>query len=40
MKTEKCGGKFKNDYHDAKMIAECLAYGGYSTVYVSTELDN
>lgn len=40
MKTEKGGRKIKNDYRDAKMIAECLAYGGYSAVHVPTELDN
>ena len=40
MKTEKGGRKLKNDYRDAKMIAECLAYGGYSAVHVPTELDN
>lgn len=40
MKTEKGGRKLKNDYRDAKMIAECLAYGGYSAVHIPTELDN
>ena len=40
MKTEKGGRKLNNDYRDAKMIAECLAYGGYSAVHVPTELDN
>lgn len=40
MKTEKGGRKIKNDYRDAKMIAECLAYGGYSAVHVPKELDN
>ena len=34
MKTEKGGRKLKNDYRDAKMIAECLAYGGYSAVHI------
>lgn len=40
MKTEKGGRKIKNDYRDAKMIAECLAYGGYSAVHIPNELDN
>lgn len=39
MKVEK-GKRLKNDYRDAKMIAECLAYGGYSAVHIPTELDN
>ena len=40
MKTEKGGRKIKNDYRDARMIAECLAYGGYSAVHIPNELDN
>jgi len=40
MKVEKGGKKIKNDYRDAQQIAECLAYGGYSAVYVPTKLDN
>ena len=40
MKVEKGGKKLKNDYRDARQIAECLAYGGYSAVYVPTSLDN
>lgn len=40
MKVEKGGKKIKNDYRDAKQIAECLSYGGYSAVYVPTKLDN
>lgn len=40
MKVEKGGRKIKNDYRDAKMIAECLSYGGYSAVHVPTKLDN
>lgn len=40
MKVEKGGRKIKNDYRDARMIAECLAYGGYSAVHVPTQLDN
>lgn len=40
MKVEKGGKKLKNDYRDARQIAECLSYGGYSAVYVPTALDN
>lgn len=40
MKTEKGGRKIKNDYRDAKMIAECLAYVEYSAVHVPAELNN
>ena len=40
MKVQKAGKKIKNDYRDAIQIAECLAYGGYSAVYIPTELDN
>lgn len=40
MKVEKGGKKIKNDYRDARQIAECLSYGGYSAVYVPTKLDN
>ena len=40
MKVEKGGKKLKNDYRDSKQIAECLAYGGYSAVYVPSDLDN
>ena len=40
MKTERGGRKVKNDYRDARMIAECFAYGGYSAVHVPNELDN
>ena len=40
MKVEKGGKKIKNDYRDARQIAECLSYGGYSAVYVPTKLGN
>ena len=40
MKVEKGGKKLKNDSRDSKQIAECLAYGGYSAVYIPTSLDN
>lgn len=40
MKVEKGGKKIKNDYRDARQIAECLSYGGYSAVYVPTSVDN
>ena len=40
MKVEKGGKKLKNDKRDSKQIAECLAYGGYSAVYIPTGLDN
>ena len=40
MKVEKGGKKLKNDKRDSKQIAECLAYGGYSAVYIPTSLDN
>lgn len=40
MKVEKGGKKLKNDYRDARQIAECLAYGGYSAVHIPTRLDN
>lgn len=40
MKVQKAGKKIKNDYRDAIQIAECLAYGGYSAVYIPTILDN
>ena len=40
MKVEKGGKKIKNDYRDAKQIAECLSYGGYSAVYVPASVDN
>lgn len=40
MKVERCKRKVKNDKRDAKMIAEALAYGAYSSVYVPTDKDN
>ena len=40
MRVQKGGKKLKNDYRDARQIAECLSYGGYSAVYVPTKLDN
>ena len=40
MKVEKGGRKIKNDYRDAKEIANCLCNGGYKAVYVPTVLDN
>ena len=40
MKILKGGKKLKNDYRDAQEIAEALAYGGSSAVYVPTTLDN
>ena len=40
MAVQKGGKKIKNDYRDAEQIARCLAYGGYSAVYVPTALDN
>ena len=40
MEVKKGGNKLKNDYRDAKQIARCLAFGGYSRVYVPTVLDN
>ena len=40
MSVQKGGKKIKNDYRDAEQIANCLAYGGYSAVYVPTSLDN
>ena len=40
MKVEKGGKKLKNDKRDSKQIAECLAYGGYSAVYIPTGIDN
>ena len=40
MKVEKGGKKLKNDYRDARQIAECLSYGGYSAVHIPTKLDN
>ena len=40
MAVQKGGKKIKNDYRDAKQIAECLSYGGYSAVYIPTKQDN
>lgn len=40
MKTLKGGKKIKNDYRDAKEIADCLCDGGYSAVYVPSVEDN
>ena len=40
MSTTKGGKKIKNDYRDAKEIAQCLCNGGYSSVYVPTVEDN
>ena len=34
------GNRVKTDPRDAKMIAQCLAYGGYHPVYVPTEEDD
>lgn len=40
MRTLKGGKKIKNDYRDAKEIADCLCDGGYSAVYVPSVEDN
>ena len=40
MRTSKGGKKIKNDYRDAKEIADCLCDGGYSAVYVPSVEDN
>ena len=40
MRTLKGGKKIKNDYRDAKEIADCLCDGGYSAVYVPSIEDN
>ena len=40
MEVQKGGKKLKNDYRDSEQIARCLAYGGYSAVYIPTKLDN
>lgn len=40
MSIQKGGKKIKNDYRDSLQIAECLAYGGYSAVYIPSSLDN
>ena len=40
MKVERGKRKIKNDKRDAKMIAEALAYGAYSSVYVPTDQGN
>lgn len=40
MNIAKGGKKIKNDYRDAKEIAQCLCNGGYSSVYVPTVEDN
>ena len=40
MRTLKGGKKIKNDYRDAKEIADCLCDGGYSSVYVPSIEDN
>mgnify|MGYP004571174073 FL=1 len=40
MRTLKGGKKIKNDYRDAKEIADCLCDGGFSTVYVPSVEDN
>ncbi len=34
------GTRIKTDARDAKMIAQCLAYGGYHAVYIPTEEDD
>ena len=34
------GQRIKTDARDAKMIAQCLSYGGYHTVYILTEEDD
>ena len=39
MLSEK-GRRIKTDKRDAKLIADCLAHGGYHAVYVPTEEDN
>ena len=40
MRSAKGGKKIKNDYRDAKEIADCLCNGGYSAVYVPSVKDN
>lgn len=39
MLTQK-GVRIKTDARDAKMIAQCLSYGGYHAVYIPTEEDD
>lgn len=39
MKTEKGGRRIKTDARDARMIAECMAYGGTQYVHIPTEKD-
>lgn len=34
------GKRVKTDARDARMIAQCLSYGGYHPVYIPTEEDN
>ena len=34
------GQRIKTDARDAKMIAQCLSYGGYHPVYIPTEKDD
>ena len=34
------GTRIKTDARDARMIAQCLSYGGYHAVYVPTEDDD
>lgn len=34
------GKRIKTDARDARMIAQCLAYGGYHPVYIPTEEDD
>lgn len=34
------GVRVKTDARDARMIAQCLSYGGYNAVYISTEEDD
>ena len=34
------GKRIKTDARDAKMIAQCLCYGGYHAVYIPTEKDD
>lgn len=34
------GVRIKTDMRDAYMIAQCLSYSGYHTVYISTEDDD
>lgn len=34
------GQRIKTDARDAKMIAQCLSYGGYHPVYIPTEADD